>query len=251
MLVRSRFFPVALCGDIKQVFLQVRIKEENTDVLRFHWIKDKNQKQLDKLRFTRALFVLVQSPFILDRTLDAHLESKKRNNVNKTAEIKKSLYVADFISGGFNATEIKRLKQLLINIFGEAQFVLHIWHSLVPELEDDSTSEEIQTYAKAQLGVKRNQTKILGLTWGKIANTLDVTCPKLEIDPIKRGIFRKLASCYDPVGLVAPILFGGKLIYREVCELRTRWDQQLPEAMLKKWNIWSNNLPKNSFPTSS
>ena len=29
-----------------------------------------------------------------------------------------------------------------------------------------------------------------------------------------------------------------------MCELGTRWDQQLPEAMLKKWNKWSNNLPE-------
>ena len=31
VLVRSRFFPVALCGDIKQAFLEVRIKAEDRD----------------------------------------------------------------------------------------------------------------------------------------------------------------------------------------------------------------------------
>ena len=29
-----------------------------------------------------------------------------------------------------------------------------------------------------------------------------------------------------------------------MCELGTRWDQQLPEAMLKKLNKWNNNLPE-------
>ena len=29
-----------------------------------------------------------------------------------------------------------------------------------------------------------------------------------------------------------------------MCELGTRWDQQLPEAMLKMWNKWNNNLPE-------
>ena len=99
----KQFFPVALCGDIKQAFLQVHIKEEDRDALRFHWIKVKFPKQIDTLRFTRALFGLVQSPFILGRTLDAHLESKKGDNINKIAEIKKSLYVADFIWGGINS----------------------------------------------------------------------------------------------------------------------------------------------------
>ena len=96
--------------------------------------------------------------------IDAHLESKKRGNINEIAEIKKCLYVDDFISGGINTTVVKRLKQLIINIFGEAQFILHKWHSNVPELDDDNNSEKIQTYVKVQLGLERNQTKILALT---------------------------------------------------------------------------------------
>ena len=111
-------------------------------------------------------------------------------------------------------------------------------------IEDDNNSEEIQIYAKAQVGVERNETKMLGLTWDKTADVLDVTFPKLEVDPTKRGIPQKLASCYDPLGLVSPILLGGKSIYREICELGTRWDQLLPEAVLKKWNKWNSNLPE-------
>ena len=152
--------------------------------------------------------------------------------------------VDDFISRGINTTEVKKLKQLIINIFGEAQFILHKWHSKIPDLEDDSNSQEIQTYAKAQLGVERNETKILGLTWDKTADTLDATFLKLEVDPRTRGILQKLVSYYDPRSLVASLMLGRKLIYREVCELGTRWDQQLPEAMLKKWNKWSNNPPE-------
>ena len=136
-------FPVALCGDIKQAFLQVRITEEERDALSFHWIKNEDPKQIDTQRFTRVLFGLVQSPFILSGTLEAHLESKKGDNINEIAEIKKGLYVDDFISRRINTTAVKRLKQLIINIFGEAQFTLHKWHSNVSELGDNSNSKEI------------------------------------------------------------------------------------------------------------
>ena len=30
-----------------------------------------------------------------------------------------------------------------------------------------------------------------------------------------------------------------------MCELGTRWNQQLPKAMLKKWIKWNNNLLEN------
>ena len=40
VLVRARFHPVAIAEDIKQAFLQVRIREGDRDALRFHWLKD-------------------------------------------------------------------------------------------------------------------------------------------------------------------------------------------------------------------
>ena len=36
VLVRARFHPVVIAGDIKQAFLQVRIREDDRDALRFH-----------------------------------------------------------------------------------------------------------------------------------------------------------------------------------------------------------------------
>ena len=94
---------------------------------------------------------------------EPHLESKKGENINKIAEIKKSLYVDDYISGGINATWVRKLKQLIINIVGEAQFIFHKWYSNIPESEDENNSKDVQACAKVQLGVESNETKILGL----------------------------------------------------------------------------------------
>ena len=48
VLVRARFHPVAITGDIKQAFLQVRIQEEERDALRFRWITDLKSKSVEK-----------------------------------------------------------------------------------------------------------------------------------------------------------------------------------------------------------
>ena len=68
ILVKNRFQPVALTGDLRQAFLQIRIREEDRNLLRFHWIKDLQKEELDVLRFTRAVFGLIQSPFFLGGT---------------------------------------------------------------------------------------------------------------------------------------------------------------------------------------
>jgi hypothetical protein len=46
-----RFHPVALTGDLKQAFLQVRIKQAERDALRFHWKPDIDAN-VETLQFT-------------------------------------------------------------------------------------------------------------------------------------------------------------------------------------------------------
>ena len=91
---------MALADDLKQAFLQVRIRLEDRDALRFHWIKNRDVSNVEVLRFTRALFGLVQSPFLLGGTLQQHLESLKERYPKEVEEIKKSLYVDDVITSG-------------------------------------------------------------------------------------------------------------------------------------------------------
>jgi hypothetical protein len=79
VLVRNRLKPVALSADIKQAFLQVRIRPEDRDSL-----------SLEVLRFTRALFGLVQSPFLLGATIQQHLEVIRENYPSEVEEIRRS-----------------------------------------------------------------------------------------------------------------------------------------------------------------
>ena len=55
ILVRNRMRPVAITGDIKQAFHQIRIRKKDRDALRFHWVKDTNSFTSIILRFTRAV----------------------------------------------------------------------------------------------------------------------------------------------------------------------------------------------------
>ena len=97
----------------------------------------------------------------------------------------------------------------MIRIFAEASFELHKWHSKIKELEGYDTEDGL-TYAKSQLGVRQNETKILGVLWDKATDQIGVTFSYLNVEPTKRGILQKLASCYNPAGLATLILLVGK-----------------------------------------
>ena len=56
ILIRTRFRPVVICGDIEKAFLQIRIRENERDCLRFHWSEKINYDIIKTYRFTRLVF---------------------------------------------------------------------------------------------------------------------------------------------------------------------------------------------------
>ena len=99
-----------MTGDIKKAFLQVRIRAEERDALRFHWLKDLETKEVETLRFTRALFGLAPSPFLLAGVIEQHLDSWSDRRPEIVCEIKKNLYVDDLISGGVSTAKARENK---------------------------------------------------------------------------------------------------------------------------------------------
>ena len=248
VLVRTRFHPVAITGDIKKAFLQVRIREADRDALRFHWISDLESKRVEILRFTRALFGLGPSPFLLAGVLQQHLESCRGNYPEVVREIERSLYVDDLIHGGPTVEAASLIKSTSTEIFSQAAFELHKWHSNAVELETDVSNVsrgEAETSAKKQLRVpQRGESALLGLSWNKEQDTVTVKFPRERAASNKRGMLGKVARIYDPLGLVSPMTLSGKLLYRDACNLKIAWDGQPPSDIAKTFLQWECGLPE-------
>ena len=132
VLVRSRVHPIAVVEDLKQAFLQVRIREADRDALRFHW-KQTEHSEIETLRFTRALFGLAPSPFLLSDVIEHHLDTWEACEPHVVAELRKSLFVDDLTSGGMTVEEAKELKEGAFKIVKDATFTLHKWQSSKPK----------------------------------------------------------------------------------------------------------------------
>ena len=259
VLVRGRFHPVALAGDIRKAFLQVRIHVQDRDALRFHWLEAKDPQRIRTYRFTRALFSLGPSPFLLGGVIQQHLNTCRDEHPKCVEEIERELYVDDILSGGPTTEEVKQKKATTTEIFAQATFHLHKWHSNVKELELDDVPEdnakELEpvtvneheddlSYAKQQLGVQSRQCGLLGLKWNKLSDEIGVPFPANVAQPTKRGILGKVAKIYDPLGLAAPTTLQGKLLYREACEEKCAWDAPLSAELVQQWKKWESCLPQ-------
>ena len=76
LLLRLRVHPIVLVGDIEKAFLMIFVTPHDRDVLRFLWIKNVSDQppEIIALRFTRVVFGVSTSPFLLNATIDYHLE---------------------------------------------------------------------------------------------------------------------------------------------------------------------------------
>ena len=157
---------MAIAGDLVKAF-QVRIQENERDVMQFHQYKDLNAR-VEVLRFTHALFGLAPSPLLLGGVIKQHLESCRERHPELTDQILNSLCVDDLIGGGTTTAKAQNLKETATTVFQEAKFKLYKWHSNEPSLETENEPiEKEHSYAKTQLGVKEGETKLLGLSWNK------------------------------------------------------------------------------------
>ena len=105
VLLRGRFYAVALAGDIRKAFLQVCILERDRDALRFHWLDGKNPLRIRTYRFTRALFGLGPSPFLLGGVIQYRINTCRADHPDTVAGIERELYVDDLITGGGTVQE--------------------------------------------------------------------------------------------------------------------------------------------------
>ena len=156
------------------------------------------------------------------------------------------MHVDDLISGKMTVAEAQTLKEGAIEIFDDATFTLHKWHSNTPKLEDAANNPtDEQTFAKQQLGnTNRGESSILGLCWDKRADQISVTIPSEETATTKRGTLQRLAKIYDPLGLASPQTLQGKLIYREACQMKLGWDEPINNNLKQKWLQWEQSLPR-------
>ncbi|XP_028398884.1 uncharacterized protein LOC114522411 [Dendronephthya gigantea] len=94
ILLRFRVHPNAMTADIEKAFLNIAIAQEHRDFLQFLWITDphSNEPSIIPLRFTRVVFCVTSSPFILNATFRHHVSQYLRDDPSFVYELLRSFY---------------------------------------------------------------------------------------------------------------------------------------------------------------
>ena len=143
--------------------MQIRIRESQREALRFHWVSNLDLNRIEVNRFTRLVFGLTQSPFILQGTLKERFDNYKSAYPEFIENIKNEMYVDDLVLEGNILYEVEVIKQKSIELFAEGGFSLHKWRSNISLPEKTDINIDELTYAKQLFPNNTNNIKILVL----------------------------------------------------------------------------------------
>ena len=104
IILSYRIYAVALGGDVQKAFHQIEVSKENRDCLRFLWMEDAKDvySRVCELRFSRVIFGAGPNPFLLNATLQKHIEGYEQANPEFVRKVVGSLFVDDFFGGARN-----------------------------------------------------------------------------------------------------------------------------------------------------
>ena len=195
ILLRFRLQRVALTGDIEKAFLMVSVNDRDRDSLRFLWSANPSVEstELITLRFTRVVFGVFASPFLLNATINHHMETYRELDPNFVDKFLSSIYVDDVVSGSSDMESayeiyVKSKLRLAAAGFKLRKFVTNSdklrcrisENEMSPEdgegydsplveegVEEPTHTEEDQSYAKSSLGVKADEEQDSGCPLGR------------------------------------------------------------------------------------
>ena len=272
--MRLRSYPVAFIADIEKAFLMISVNPKDRDVLRFLWAKDPFSSSVI-LRFAFVIFGVSASPFLLNATINHHIEGYKATHPEVVQLLKQSINVNDVVCGADSEHEAYVLYTRSKEILSHACFNLRKFTTNAPSLQtcqetaqkglpvtdlNAKVSEADETYVQATLPTSTikhpHDQKVLGVCWDVSLDQLlfslhAVLEESTAVEPTKRVVISLIGRIYDPLGFLSPVTVKFKILMQELCKSKLGWDQPLSGELLIKWTRLIDQLrdaPTISLP---
>ena len=246
------------------------MNEADCNFLIFLWLenpKDSHSKII-MYRFCRVVFGLNASPFLLNGTLRHHISKYNSIDPESVRKLLDSLYVDNLVTGEDDSNEAYKLFGKARERMANAGFRLRKWLTNDKDLRDKISAIENfsaknkmsesklmlaadsdESYAKQTLGIgsklNSGHEKVLGLSWDIESDNFIFQFSKLadaaeKVDLTKRNLLSLLASQFDPIGWIGPVIICMKMLFQDICRENIEWDVKLEGQFKHKWKRLSN-----------
>ncbi|VEN51227.1 unnamed protein product [Callosobruchus maculatus] len=248
LLLNFRLFEIALTGDIRQMYRQINVVRDHWRYQRLLW-RFNPDEDIQEYELTVVAFGMKSSPFLALRTVKELTKLDGKTYPLAAEYVDRDLYMDDLVSSISSEELACKLFQEAIGLFASGGFELTKFSTNSVKLT------EIIPVAKKRLNdvLFKTDTRILGMQWNPQSDRFSFQFSFPEKQCTKRNVLSSVARCYDPLGLIAPIVLNLKLIVKDLWRLKLDWDSEAPASIgkiwvkiLSEWDIIKNlNFPRH------
>lgn len=247
-LMRFRRHKVAVYADIKKMFNQVRLAEDQWDCQRIFW-RENSDQELKEYWLTVVTFGLTSSAHLAVRCVMQAAREAADMYPEAAKAIEKDFYMDDCVTGTNTVEQAIKLANEINQILSGAGFILRKWKSNEPELLQAFGSAD-QNDECAMVFSEDGETSVLGVKWLLQTDqfTFVVKTPTFTGPLTKRKIVSFVAQLYDPDGYISPVVVIGKIIIQELWKAGLDWDEPVDERMERMWSdLWNEIIELEKF----
>ncbi|XP_026735912.1 uncharacterized protein LOC113499598 [Trichoplusia ni] len=239
VLLRFREGPVAVMADIQDMFLRVKVKEDDRDCLRFLWRGSRRTGKPEEYRMSSIIFGAASSPATAIYVMNKNAEDFKITHPEAVKAIRRNHYMDDYLQSFSSTAEAKKISRKVKEIHSKASFHLKGWASndsrVLSEVEDTTKEDSLQL---------TKEEKTLGLRWLVKEDSLAFNVglrntPKELLEdrraPTKREVTSAVMSTFDPMGFAAPVLIQGKKLIQDIWRTKIGWDEAINDEQREAW----------------
>ena len=253
VLLRFRKGHIGLTCDIEHMFYNFFLEKSQRDYLRFFWYADNNEEnELVQYRAKVHIFGASSSPSVASFGLQyAAMNATGSNDEKAKKFILRNFYVDDGVTSVNTVSEGISLINETKSILEQYQIRLNKIASSEPIILDALPTDDIAEDLKHIDFDDSPSKRTLGVIWDLSSDSFIAKAEVPEAPFTKRGVLSVINSYFDPIGIAAPVILGGRLIQRKVLPSKDRmtedlkacsWDTLLPDAYIPMWEAWKSSL---------
>jgi len=242
VLMRFRLPRHAFTADINKMYRQILLVPEHRRYQHVLW-RASPQDELKAYELNTVTYGVNCAPFLAIRVLRKIAELDCADVPAVRDALMFNTYVDDICVGGDTIDEVLALQTDLINVLQGAGMSLKKWSSNTVAVLDRVLPEDRAGGMLSFDDDTCSGSKVLGLQWSQRDDTFLYVVQPGRLVFTKRGILSLIARIFDPLGLLAPVIFFAKHLMQRVWQLGISWDDPLPSEIVEVWNKFVSDLP--------
>ncbi|XP_062558258.1 uncharacterized protein LOC134223135 [Armigeres subalbatus] len=256
ILYHFREHPIAVTGDIEEMFLRLLIRPQDSQSQRFLW-RIKPEEAPSVYIIDVATFGATCSPSSAQFVKNANARDYAESFPKASSAIVKYHYVDDYLDSFETVDEAIEVVKQVTFIHSKGGFNLRNFLSNSNDVLlgiSEEARRNVQADAKHLSLVRAEKVEsVLGMRWKPFEDEFIYTlsfrdglskATESSHIPTKREMLKLVMSLFDPLGFVTFYLIHGRILIQDVWATGIDWDVPINRELSERWWQWISFLPK-------